>query len=711
VPDGPWSTICIDARPASGQAFSPSDLPPDSLAYVLFTSGSQGVPKGVAISHGALAHSTSVRTETYGGDPRCFLLLSSLAFDSSVAGLFWTLCAGGHLVLAPRRLENDPRGLAEVLSGHQVTHTLCLPRLYHELLGAVPSAQLRSLTTVIVAGEAVQPDLVQRHRQTLPDCRLFNEYGPTEATVWATVYDTAEYLADGPVPIGRAIPGVDVGVRDQDGLLLPMGVQGQISISGPTLARGYLGAAEETERKFPHLPGKGSLARTYLTGDLGTQTPRGLLFAGRADQQIKLRGHRIETGEIDAVIRDTLGPVACCALVIPAGAGEMLVACIESDPGTGSDRALLQAFDRRLPDFARPRRVLWFEHLDRLPNGKLDLHKISDRAGASGAAAAEVSDPATLTEAKLARIWAEVLNVEAISRESNFFDLGGDSLTTIALFALCERQGLSLSPNDIFEHPTLAGLAEHLTTTARSELPHDNGQMVRKVHGTGTRPPVIFVHGNMHVFYQLARTLGKDRPIGLKFSHLFEGMTLPLGTTIGDLAKETLNDFSDFLQNDRCILVGYSAGCAIAQDMAQRISKAGGSVDLLCLIDPPLELSRPHDDYVLPRRQLGRSLNAGSVLARYATLNAVHSLAGSENRRRRLKVNTATAVALSRFSPEPFDGRVLCFTSAQLAGSSALFSKAEVEHISGSHMDLLQDPDASHAVVSRLAAEIRKLED
>ena len=286
-------------------------LEPDSSAYIIFTSGSSGQPKGVEVSHRNLIHSTSARTQYYPQNPSVFLLLSSLSFDSSVAGLFWTLASGGALVISEERLEQDIDKLAEVISDHGVTHTLCLPSLYSALLDYSASGALNSMKAVIVAGEAFPSGLLQKHRAILPDARLYNEYGPTEASVWATVFDTQDQPLDNPVPIGIPIPNSRVLILDHKQRVCPIGLAGEIYVGGAGVSSGYLrrnsqgnvGLSAKNEN-FVELNGAGISGRFYRTGDLGYfQADGNIRFVGRLDQQVKVRGHRVELGEIEQRLR------------------------------------------------------------------------------------------------------------------------------------------------------------------------------------------------------------------------------------------------------------------------------------------------------------------------------------------------------------------------------------------------------------------------
>jgi amino acid adenylation domain-containing protein len=294
---------------AAGVTDAEAAAAPDNLVYVIYTSGSTGRPKGVLVTHRNLAHSTRARIRHYAGVPERFLLLPSFAFDSSVAGIFWTLCTGGTLVLPRPRAEQDVHRLAELIARQGVTHLLCLPMLYQLILEHAEPALLASLRTVIVAGEACPPALPRRHHQRLPGTAIFNEYGPTEATVWSTVFEVPPGSAAPRVPIGRPIVGTQVYVLDAYRQPLPVGVPGELYVGGAGIAGGYLNRPQETGQRFitdPFSDEPG--ARLYRTGDLVRWLPDGNLeFLGRADQQVKIRGYRIEPGEIEAVLRQHPG--------------------------------------------------------------------------------------------------------------------------------------------------------------------------------------------------------------------------------------------------------------------------------------------------------------------------------------------------------------------------------------------------------------------
>ena len=277
----------------------------DKLAYVIYTSGSSGQPKGVPISHDNIIRSTEGRLLFYTEQPQAFLLLSSISFDSSKAGIFWSLCTGGSLVIAEKRLEQDISKLEAVIYENSVTHTLMLPSLYKAILDHCDISRLQSLKTVIVAGEACSIATCDAHFEKLPAIALYNEYGPTEATVWCIAHRVEEDQdKNAAVPIGKAVGHARIYLLDEKLQLVPIGAEGEIYIGGPLLAQGYLNNPERTATAFiAHPFDNDSGKKLYKTGDLGRYNYKGQIeFLGRIDQQIKIRGFRVELGEIEKTL-------------------------------------------------------------------------------------------------------------------------------------------------------------------------------------------------------------------------------------------------------------------------------------------------------------------------------------------------------------------------------------------------------------------------
>ncbi|MEV6704426.1 amino acid adenylation domain-containing protein [Micromonospora wenchangensis] len=338
-----------------------------SPAYTLFTSGSTGTPKGVVVTHDNLGYSTRARIRYYPEAPSTYLLCSSISFDSSVAGIYWSLVTGAHLVI-PARNPLDVEAIVTAAYHHRGSHILLLPSLYEAVLDTAGPGLLDSLRTVIVAGEPCLPRLVLRHFAQLPGAALYNEYGPTEGTVWSMVHRCRPTDADGAdVPIGRPIPGTTVHI-DLDGGRAGSPT-GELRISGPGVAAGYATGTGAVV-PFPVVDG----TRSYRTGDIvGLDAENLVHFGGRTDSQLKIGGLRIELAEIEqAIVRRTGGrPVA----VGIAGRGSPvpgLVAFVAGADVGESLPALRRLLRDDLPRGAVPARWQTVEQLPRLPNGKLD---------------------------------------------------------------------------------------------------------------------------------------------------------------------------------------------------------------------------------------------------------------------------------------------------------------------------------------------------
>jgi len=277
----------------------------DDLAYVIYTSGSTGKPKGVSVTHKNLVYSTSARFDFYPNQPEAFLLLSSFSFDSSVVGIFWTLAVGGKIVLVERRAEQDLNYLGEILVNENITHTLLLPTLYSMAIKNLPREQFASFKTIIVAGEACSRTVCREHFEFLPEVELYNEYGPTEATVWATVHKITPEDSKSNIPIGKPISGTQIYILDENQNHVLIGVAGEMYIGGKGVAKGYFNNPDLTNECFLNNPlSQNEGDKLYRTGDLCRYKADGTIeFLGRIDNQVKVRGYRIELGEIQEAIK------------------------------------------------------------------------------------------------------------------------------------------------------------------------------------------------------------------------------------------------------------------------------------------------------------------------------------------------------------------------------------------------------------------------
>jgi amino acid adenylation domain-containing protein len=447
------------------EAASPTDdaLAADSLAYIIYTSGSTGTPKGVEVTHANLVQSTVIRDAIYDAAPGRFLLLSSFSFDSSVAGIFWTMCSGGTLVLPAEGAERDINALADLIEQHQVTHTLCLPSLYQLLLDHA-ARQIQSLTTVIVAGEACRPELVTTHHRALPGAALFNEYGPTEGTVWSSVH-RCEPDRRGPVPIGRPLPNTQAYVVDQLGRPLPNGVPGELYIGGLGITRGYRNQPDLTNERFvPDTFSPEAGKRLYRTGDLARYLSDGALeFLGRVDHQVKIRGYRIELGEIEDRLARHAGVREVAVIAREDVPGDKrLVAYIAPAADAPSTEDLLAVLRSELPEYMIPTAVVRMDHLPKTATGKVDRGALPAPQLGAGAGTEFVA-PRTALEDVLAALWGEVLHIDAVGVQDDFLKLGGHSLLVTQLVArVRETLSVDIPLRVVFEKPTVALMAEYL---------------------------------------------------------------------------------------------------------------------------------------------------------------------------------------------------------------------------------------------------------
>jgi amino acid adenylation domain-containing protein len=463
-------TLTIEAALEEGD--EPADPPPPpgrkDGAYLIHTSGSTGRPKGVLVSHGNLLASTRARLAYYAAAPAIFLLTPSLSFDSSVAGLYWTLATGGRLLLPAPGEQRDPGALARLVAHAGASHWLTVPALYQAVLEAARGRELASLTDVIVAGEACPPGLVPAHAAQLPGARLHNEYGPTEATVWCTGWSwTADAAPPDPVPIGRPIAGAAIHILDEQGELAPDGAPGEIHVGGAGVTAGYPGDAAATAAAFlpdPFAADPG--ARMYRTGDRGLRRSDGtILYLGRVDRQIKIGGRRVEPGEIEAQI-DALPGCARSVVVMRDG---RLTGYVQRRPGAAVDPAGIRAALRAaLPEWMVPDAIVALDEFPSGPNGKLDAAALPAPERSLRPA---YRAPVGAAARALAEAVGAIVGVADPGLDDDFFALGGDSLMALQVAAQLRGAGFALSVRSIFEVRRLGALAELAVPLAAEHRP------------------------------------------------------------------------------------------------------------------------------------------------------------------------------------------------------------------------------------------------
>ncbi|HEV2727132.1 MAG TPA: condensation domain-containing protein, partial [Solirubrobacterales bacterium] len=389
--------------------------------------------------------------------------------------------SGGALVLLGEGEQRDARALLGAARQTRATHLLCLPSLYRLLLEEAgrdpggPAAALPHLRAAVVAGEECPRELADRHAAAEVPAALFNEYGPTEASVWASVHRCAAG-AEGRVPVGRLIDNWRGYVLDGRGRAVPDGVSGEFYVGGAGVARGYLNRPALTAERFVPDPFSGEAgARLYRTGDVVRWRGDGELeFVGRADGQVKVRGYRIELGEVEAalLVQEGVREAAVVARDEAGGRGKRLVAYVVAD-GEGAPptaAGLREQLQTRLPDYMLPSAFVTLDALPLTPNGKLDRKALPEPGALGAEAAREYEPPRTGLEEVVAGVFASVLKVERVGRKDNFFELGGHSLLgTQAVSRLREACGAEVALRSLFEHPTVEGLSHIVEATLRGE--------------------------------------------------------------------------------------------------------------------------------------------------------------------------------------------------------------------------------------------------
>ena len=630
IDDLPWP----DVGPTTPERVVAAD--PTAEAYVIFTSGSTGRPRGVPVDHGHLSVSTNARDLVYPRPPRRFLVPSSPAFDSSIVGLFWTLAAGGTVVVPTETEVRDVDALIDLLG--DVDHTLMVPTLYQALLDRVADGSDRSIRwpeRVIVAGESCPPSLVAAHHRRFPDSALTNEYGPTEATVWASAHHCL--TGDDPVPLGPPIPGAWIAIVDRAGRPRPGGVEGELVIGGAGVVDGYLDDGEATAAAFDSFPGLDG-GPTFRTGDRAVLAGDQLLFVGRDDDRLNLGGTRAEPAEIEQVLTAIDGVTAAVAVAVDvrtrdqllaelepeavarafAGAAAepdpaaalldhlrregrpdlRLVAHVEGDPvgGIESMRARARA---ALPPNLRPGRYSIHEQLPRTPNGKLDrtaanaLPLTGDPSADARSVWIGVSGAEDEFTTEMAALFARSLGLDGIGPDESFFDNGGHSLLAMELIlAIEDRWQQRIPVDELYAHPTPRGVAARLEperspSGVAGRPSTERRSFLIPIQPDGQRPPIFAVHVlgvDCAFFRPLAARLGPDQPMyGLGQPTVELDTSGP--TDVADVARAYVTDIDRTAPDGPIVLAAISLGGVVAYELAQQLLAQGRDVALLALFD------------------------------------------------------------------------------------------------------------------------------
>ncbi|WP_224282623.1 non-ribosomal peptide synthetase, partial [Streptomyces sp. LS1784] len=555
---------------------------PGQLAYIMYTSGSTGRPKGVAVTHRDVV-GLALTPEWRGGGHERVLMHSPTAFDLSTYELWVPLLNGGRVVVAPpEQLDLDL--LQHTLTANGVTGLWLTAGLFRLVAEERPGL-LAGVREVWTGGDVVSPAAVARVLAACPGIEVVNGYGPTEATTLATchpVRSLPEYAAT--VPIGGPMANMRAYVLDARLRPVPTGMVGELYLAGTGVARGYLGRPGLTAERFTADPYGPPGSRMYRTGDLAWWRPDSTLeFAGRADHQVKLRGLRIEPGEIEVVLAGCPGVAQAAVVAREDRPGDKrLVAYLVPTPeGTPETGELAGRLRRELPDYMVPAAFVTVDALPLTANGKLDRAALpAPEYGVSDAG----RGPRTPQEQLLCGLFAEVLGREQVRIDDNFFDLGGHSLLAARLASrVRETLGLELGLRMLFEAPTVAGLTERLVM----DNPDDALDVVLPLRSTGTSTPLFCIHpgGGISWSYSgLLNHLGPQHPVyAIQARGL--GRPEPLPTSFEEMAADYADQIQKIRPEGPYLLLGWSAGGLVAHAVACELQSRGERTALLAILD------------------------------------------------------------------------------------------------------------------------------
>ncbi|QKW53633.1 non-ribosomal peptide synthetase [Streptomyces buecherae] len=675
-----------------------SVLTPGHSAYLIYTSGSTGTPKGVTVTHHNVVRLFGVARERFDfGAQDTWTLFHSYAFDVSVWEMWGALLHGGRLVVVPYAVSRSPVEFLRLLVSERVTVLSQTPSAFYPLIQADRDhphlGEALALRAVVFAGEALESvhlaDWYTRHSDRAPV--LMNMYGTTETTVHATHltlerHDAVAVSGAGSV-VGTALADLRTYVLDAGLQPVPVGTPGELYMAGAGLARGYLNRPGLTAQRFVADPFGPPGERMYRTGDVVRwRTDRQLEFLGRADEQIKISGFRIEPGEVEATLatHPAVGQAVVVAREDRPGDKRLVAYVVAASPDAGLDPTTVRTFAAgRLPHYLVPAAVVILRALPLTTNGKLDRRALP---APDYATAAHSRGPRTPTEEILCGLYAQVLGLPVVGAEDSFFDLGGNSLLATRLIAQIQSTlGVELQISALFQTPTPASLAHAVQagTTSGHAL-----KVLLPLRPSGSRLPLFCLHpagGISWPYAGLLRHLGPDYPLyGLQACGLAKPEALP--TTVEEMAADYLEHIRTVQPAGPYHLLGWSFGGMVAHALATQLQRDGEQVALLALLDtfPPGE----EDDEAMP--PLSEQDRLAHLLGDVAGYDGQDASAKELDRDRMVDIlrreravpahllderplAALTAVynnntrLLRGFTPEPFKGDLLLFTVAQPA--------------------------------------------
>ncbi|HEX2616210.1 MAG TPA: amino acid adenylation domain-containing protein, partial [Flavobacteriales bacterium] len=704
--------LLMDATrtPAAPFAGAPLDAA-DQAAHILYTSGSTGIPKGVLVPHRGIIR--LVRDQNYfTPDGRLVVLQqANIAFDASTFEIWAALLNGGTLVLQPEQKPTlDEIGRA--IERHGIT-TVLFPTGLFNLLVEEQLERIKQLRWIFTGGDVMSVTHVRKALAAMGPGRIVNLYGPTENSVvatWHAVNDVPTSLTS--IPIGRAIHNSTLHVLDEHRRPVGIGEPGELYIGGDGVALGYWDRAELTAERFiPDTFNAKPGALLYRTGDLVRWSDQGELdFIGRADEQVKVRGFRIEPGEIESVIGE-LPSVRSSAVIARSDmpGGKQLVAYLvpqdaaDVDAGSREEtfvRAVREHLRARLPEHMLPTGFMALEQLPLTPNGKVDKRALPSPTHRMSVMRAEHVGPRDGNERTIAAIWSGLLGVDDIGIHDNFFDLGGHSLIGIQVLGRIEEAfGRSLSLKALFQAPSIAELAQLL----RTDPPAREWTNLSAIQPEGNEVPLFCVHGD-EANHFIPRYLGHDRPFYAFFHQGEDGRPIKY-TAVEDIAAHFISELRSVRPHGPYLLCGYSFGGMVAYEMARQLMAAGEDVPFLGLFD-----SYAPDDHMKVMREDAKWYDSmkkrvmRQLVQRYFDRGEELPL-----KLRHFHIIDTYDFSIRDYRPKPYKGTITVFKAQGSYGIEdmgwARFGHVDVEHIPGDHYSMIKEPMV-RTLVAKLASHI-----
>ncbi|AEF42858.1 non-ribosomal peptide synthase/polyketide synthase [Hoyosella subflava] len=572
-------------------------LRPLDLAYIIFTSGSTGEPKGVAVPHAAVAHQITWMQSEYPIGPADTMLWKTPAtFDLSVWEIWWPLAAGARVVIAEAGEHRDPRSVAALMSEFSVTTAPFVPSLLAAYLDTAEAGRCSSLQHVLCIGEPLPARLADRFRAICP-AELHNLYGPTEAAVSITHLRDVTHAATewASVPIGEAEADCGVYILDRRLKRVPRGVIGELYVSGPQLARGYVARTGLTATHFIANPNGPVGSRLYRTGDLARVNRNGEIeCVGRVDLQVKLRGLRIELEEIESVLSRQRGVVHAAVRVdaVRGRGSERLTGFVVPEKGEFDADTVLAGARRLLPEYMVPGELVVLDALPLGNTGKLDRKRLPVLDAVTPRT--QFVAPRTALERKIASVFAELLNVPRVGAFDSFFEIGGNSLAASRFVAMLEsRHRLSVPLQWMFSDPTPTSLARRLGADSATHSASDQSgfEVLLPLRRGGPGLPLFAIHpasGLAWFFGALIGHIDPGRPVyGLQDPHVVAGEPMP--SSVEEYARRYIAEIRRVQPHGPYHLLGWSFGGVIAHAMAVTLQADGEEVALLAVFDSTLE--------------------------------------------------------------------------------------------------------------------------